>query len=305
MGFINDGLPFLSKDAADHFSSDGTFREALRSGVIRWIARRIAVDAQVPDSRALRAQAARLVMPSHAVACDDFAAYIWGAETDPPGRRWEHRPTYLVTHGSYVSRPGYALVRQSTRLPESDVVEIEHLLVTSPVRTAADLLRTHYRPYALAAGDAMYRAGVIAPAEVAAYLADLHCLNGLPQARELVTRLTSEAESPGESWLRCRILDAGFPQPQIQFRILDSRGIWRRFDLAYEEYRVAPEYDGRENHSAEADQDADESRRDDFRHRLGWRFPIGTRESVFGKDPAYDLELGAMIRCAPRPRRWF
>ena len=41
----------------------------------------------------------------------------------------------------------------------------------------------------------MYRAGVIAPAEVAAYLADLHCLNGLPQAG--ARHATDvEAESP-------------------------------------------------------------------------------------------------------------
>ncbi len=71
---------------------------------------------------------------------------------------------YLVAHASYVSRPEFAIVRQSTGIPDTDVMEVEDLLLTTPGRTTSDLLRRHYRPHALAAGDAMYRAGLIAPA---------------------------------------------------------------------------------------------------------------------------------------------
>jgi hypothetical protein len=305
MALINDGRPFRSRDAAEHFSSSAEFKDSLRTGTIRWVARRVAVDSNIPDSRSLRAQAARLVMPEYAIACDDYAAFILGASTEPPGRRWEQRPTYLVTHASYVSRPGYAIVRQSTDIPDADIMEIEGLRITAPVRTASDVLRRHFRPYALAAGDAMYRARLITPGTVGDYLGDLFHLPGLRQARELVTRLTPDAESHGESWLRCRILDAGFPRPSIQFKIPDSRGVIRRFDMAYEQFRVAPEYDGREDHTAVGDQEFDEDRRDDFRRRLGWRFPIGTYERVFGQNPAYDLELGAMIGRDPLPRRWW
>lgn len=304
MELINDGRPFLSRDAAEHFASLTALKEAMRYGAVRRLARGIIVDAHVADSRALRARAARLVLPEHAIASDDYAAFVHGADTYAPGQRWEHRPSYLVPHTSYVSRPGYAVVRQSTGIPDRDVMEIEGVLVTTPVRTTADLLRMHYRPHALAAGDAMYRAGVISPEDVAAYLSELFHLKGLPQARELVTMLTAEAESHGESWLRCRLVDAGFPKPAIQFRILGSDGVVRRFDLAYEEYRVAPEYDGREHHTAAVDQTLDEVRREDFRHRLGWRFPIATYECVFGEDPTYELGVGAMIQREPLPRWW-
>jgi hypothetical protein len=304
MAHINDGLPFLSKDASDHFSSYEAFKDAIRLGALRWVAHKIAVDANMPDSRELRAQAARLVMPEHAIACDDYAAFIFGADTYAPGQRWEHRPTYLVPHARYVSRPGYAIVRQSTGIPDHDVIDIEGVRLTTPVRTASDILRRHYRPYALAAGDALYRAGVILPGEVADHLSGLFHLRGLQQARQLVTMLTSEAESHGESWLRCRLVDAGFPRPAIQFKIPDAMGIIRRFDMAYEEYRVAPEYDGREHHTATGDRDLDEIRREDFRRRLGWRFPIGTYECVFGEDPTYELGVGAMIGRQPLPRWW-
>lgn len=274
-------------------------------GLIRWVVRSVAVDASVPDSKSLRAQAARLVVPEHAIASDDYAAFIYGADTQRPGRRWERRPMYLVAHSSYVSRPGYAIVRQSNGIPDVDVVDIDGLLVTTPVRTASDLLRLHYRPHALAAGDAMMRTGLIDPVEVADHLAQQHRVPGLPQARQLINRLSPEPESHGESWLRCRLLDAGFPCPSIQFRIPDASGVVRRFDLAYEEVRVAAEYDGREHHTADNDQTLDSYRRDDFRTRLGWRFLIAVYESVFGHDTSYEDQLGEMIGIAPRPRTWF
>ncbi len=211
---------------------------------------------------------------------------------------------YLVRHARYISRPGYALVRQSNDLSDVDVIEMEGVRLTSSVRTASDLLRRHYRPYALAAGDAMDRAELISPAAVADHLESLFHVRGLRQARELVHRLTPDSESHGESWMRCRILDAGFPRPSIQFKILDSGGVLRRFDLAYEEFRAAAEYDGREYHTASKDRELDEVRREEFRWRLGWRFLIGVSGNIFGQDPAFETELGAMIGRSPLPRRW-
>lgn len=305
MELINGGRPFRSRDAADFFGSRKEFKEAISQGLIRWVVRSVAVDSAIPDSRSVRAQAARLVVPTHAIASDDYAAFIYGADTQRPGRRWEKRPMYMVTHSSYISRPGYAIVRQSKGIPDEDVLEIDGLLLTTPVRTASDLLRLHYRPHALAAGDAMTRAGLIVPGAVAEHLSRLHRVPGLPQARELVHRLTPDAESHGESWLRCRILDAGFPCPTIQYRIRDALGIVRRFDLAYEEVRVAAEYDGREHHTADEDQELDGSRRNDFRLRLGWRFLIAVYESVFGHDTSYEEQLGELIGVEPRPRTWY
>jgi len=93
---INDGRPFHSRDALDHFASRRAFREAQRIGQLRWVAYSLSVDATVPDSMRVRAQAARLVVPDHAVASDDYAAFVLGADTRSPGSRWEQRPMYLV-----------------------------------------------------------------------------------------------------------------------------------------------------------------------------------------------------------------
>ena len=183
---INDGLPFRSRDALNHFASRRAFHEAHRVGQLRWIAYSLSVDANVPDSVRVRAQAARLVVPKHAVASDDYAAFVLGADTRSPGSRWEQRPRYLVQHTRYRSTADYALVRQSNNIPDADVIDIDGLRLTTPARTAADLLRLKRRPYALAAGDAMARADLVTSDELTSYLAPLRHLPGLLQAQELV-----------------------------------------------------------------------------------------------------------------------
>jgi len=301
---INDGLPFHSRDALEHFASPRAFREARRTGIVRRIAYALSIDARVPDSVSVRAQAARLVVPDHAVASDDYAAFILGADTRSPGGRWEQRPMYLVPHARYRSKAGYALVRQSKNIPDDDVMEIAGLRLTTPLRTAADLLRRKHRPHALAAADALAFARILETGILCAYISTLHHLPGLPQAQELAPRVSHLAESPGESWQRCRILDAGFPRPTLQLAVVDSYGVERRLDMAYEQFRVASEYDGREFHTARTDRDSDEARRTDLETRLGWRFSIGTYERIFGTSTSFEDELGSFLRQTPLPRTW-
>jgi hypothetical protein len=146
---------------------------------------------------------------------------------------------------------------------------------------------------------------LVTEGDLCSYIASLHRLPGLPQAQELAPRVNHLAESHGESWQRCRILDVGFPCPQLQFRVTDSHGIVRRLDMAYEHVRVAAEYDGREFHTADADQAGDEFRRADLSAWKGWRFNLGTYERVFGTSPELDYELGAYLGLHPKPRTWY
>ena len=62
---INDGLPFHSRDAYEHFGSRRQFLEARRLGRIRWVVHSVAIDASIPDSTIVRAEAARIVVPDH------------------------------------------------------------------------------------------------------------------------------------------------------------------------------------------------------------------------------------------------
>lgn len=54
------------------------------------------------------------------------------------------------------------------------------------------------------------------------------------------------AETPEETRLRLEIVRAGLPEPQLNWRLFDDRGVFiARVDLAYPQFRVAPESDGR------------------------------------------------------------
>ncbi|MXI40516.1 hypothetical protein GRW07_24960, partial [Escherichia coli] len=92
-------------------------------------------------------------------------------------------------------------------LPE-DVVEVEGVLVTTPLRTALDLSCRLRRYEALAALDAFARQHGLTPRELALELARRYRRRrGVVQARELVALVTSLAESAGESFTRLAIHD--------------------------------------------------------------------------------------------------
>ena len=99
---------------------------------------------------------------------------------------------------------------------------------------------------------------------------------GAAQARELIGYGEPLTESFGESWLRLRILDAGFPRPCAQVPILDASGRQvYRLDLGDPARRVGFEYDGEEFHSTAAQQRADGERRDRLHREFGWQVGRG------------------------------
>jgi len=78
------------------------------------------------------------------------------------------------------------------------------------------------------------------------------------------------AESPEETRLRLLLTRAGLPEPELNVELFDRRGGFiARLDLAYPEYRVAPEYDGR-GHADEGQFAKDADRWDAIRER-GWQ----------------------------------
>ena len=110
---------------------------------------------------------------------------------------------------------------------------------------------------------------------------------GIVQSRDLLRLIDPRAESPGESWLRLRLIDAGFPHPKPQLDVIDHRGrIIARLDLAYPEINLAMEYDGAPYHSHEDDRAHDSSRRDLLTDAYGWRFEPATKDDILGIDPA-------------------
>lgn len=302
---INDGEPFLVIGAASDQQRRSETRRLLDAHVIRRVFQGVYVDTRVPDCRALRTAAVRLVMPPEAVFYGATAAFLMGVDVFSPRDRFNFVPQCVVPHHS--SRCDRLFVRcVEGYLPSADLIEIDGLLTTNAVRTTVDLLRTHWRPYALAAADSMAHAGLVTKEEVQAYIADLRRYPGIVQARQLVALVDSRVESPGESWQRLRLVDSGFAIPEPQIQLFDRFGnVIFRLDNGYREAKVGSEFDGREFHTENEDQEHDRTRRDLVTSVFGWRLLVARREDIFGDDPAFEIQIGQWLGIPPRlPRPW-
>ncbi len=112
---------------------------------------------------------------------------------------------------------------------------------------------------------------------------------GRRRSQVLLDLATGLAESPAESWLLLALFDAGFPVPAQQVPVRDMSGRERyRLDFAWEEPRIAIEYDG---HAAHADRGVDDRARDEDLRRRGWTVIHANADDI--KDPS---RLHAAIR---------
>jgi|SRR5215207_2504265 len=300
---INDGFPFSRERAPELGLTTVPLRNALANGVLRREFRGVYVDARVPDSRQSRLRAIALVKPDGAIACNETAAWLYGLTVFAPGERHVFEPSLVVEHSrTRVERPGVRC-RQAI-IDRQDVHFVEGVHLTTPLRTASDLLRRMYRPYALAAADAFAHAGLIHAEELVDYVARLKGYRGIVQARSLAGIVEPRTQSPGESWQRLRIHDAGFPPPEPQLEVVDDFGRTYYLDLGYSELLIGSEFDGREFHTDPEHRKHDVDRRTYLSQLYGWRWVVGTRERLFGTDWSFERELGELLGMEPLARRW-
>jgi hypothetical protein len=220
---VNNGMPFRSDQLMDLGLSRREFRRRLDEHEVRRVFHGVYVAMAVPDSRELRINALHLVMPPHAILYGSTAAWVLGVDTFAPSDRFLLRPACVVPHGASRCRTnGVRCVEGHVR--GFDVMELDGLRLTTPVRTAADLLRTMRRPYALSAADGMAHAGLVTAEQVRGYLSRLKGYPGIVQARELAVLIEPRHESGGETWQNLRLLDAGYPPPEPQYRVYDHKG---------------------------------------------------------------------------------
>ncbi|TCO42213.1 hypothetical protein EV646_11436 [Kribbella antiqua] len=303
-----DGNPFTRSDAAAAGWSVNKITALLRDGYIRRLVRGVYVDALAADSIELRAAAIARVAPPGAVICRRTAAWLYGIDTLA---LHEHRDLPSVE----CVRPPR---RRATRLPLSaghsqtllhgDVVELGDLSVTSPLATAVHLGRHLDRPFALSAIDSMLHAGLIGHDKLRAAVERYKRHPGIAQAPELVDLAEPLTESPGESWLRLRVIDAGFPRPEVQVAV-STRQRERRIDVAFrgacpDGRRLGLEYDSDRWHSDDRADTRDSARRDEL-EEVGWLILPVRRGDVLGRNPALELAIGEALGIQPRlPRRW-
>jgi hypothetical protein len=132
-------------------------------------------------------------------------------------------------------------------LHPDDVDVLDGLPVTSAARTWVDLAELLSAPDLVAAGDWVLR-GRATRAELAAAVHRAHRHRGVVLARRLLPLLDPASESRPESHLRYGLISRGLPKPSVNKDIFSAAGEWLfRPDLAYEEAKLALEYNGAEH----------------------------------------------------------
>jgi hypothetical protein len=120
--------------------------------------------------------------------------------------------------------------------------------------------------------------------------------------RGALVHVRGRVRSPRETRLRLLLVRAGLPEPEINWTLRDHRGIAvAEADLAYPQWRVATEYDGRV-HADDARQFAMDADRWDLIRSLGWdHIRILNHHMRDGGRPAVAKVRDALIRAGWRP----
>jgi hypothetical protein len=166
-------------------------------------------------------------------------------------------------NGRYDVRGG--VVRRS-HLCRGDVVEVGGLRVTSPVRTATDLLRAMPRGEAVVAVDGLFRALPLRPDAVAAALRRARGERNVVRATRTFGLLDPASESVAESLARLAMRDAGlFPRSQLVLATHSGRRV--RVDFWFPE-GVVVEIEGYAFHASPEQHRSDVARFNEL-SRLG------------------------------------
>jgi hypothetical protein len=214
------------------------------------------VAAAVPDSVALRAQALGLVLPAGGVVGMRTAAWLYGAHVLD---QRDDRPEVVVPRGDQLRLRGARA--RSALLHEDDVIEVNGVAATSPVRTLVDLARQSDPVEAVVGADAMLATARCTLSDATAYLERCRGWRGVRSAAVALSLAEPNTQSPMETRQRMALMRAGLPRPTPQVAVRDESGFLIAYvDNGYETWRVGVDYDG-EVHAKSWRQDLDRQER--------------------------------------------
>ncbi|WP_343063991.1 DUF559 domain-containing protein [Haloechinothrix aidingensis] len=269
-------------------------RSGLRDGRLIALWPGVLVDRSRLTEPWTRSAAAVLSIGEGAVLADRTALYLHGCDAAEPAPvhvqvpydRWPaRRPGVVLHHGP--TEPG-------------DVVELSGLPVHAVDRALTDLLCGRSRRTALACCDQAL--ATVEPARREAVKEGLRRRllarpdrRGRRKAEQVLELATGLPESPAESSVLLVVVDGGFPPPASQYVVRSVAGCEiYRLDFAWEQARIALEYDG---YAAHADRRAADAAREEDLRRRGWLVVRAT-----AADLAEPARLLAELRAAFRHR---
>ena len=155
----------------------------------------------------------------------------------------------------------------------------------------------------IAAGDFLVhpRTGLVTIEDLRDEIAEAGDIRG--RLKRALLEIREGAESAQETVLRLAITRAGLPEPELNWELRDENGRFvARLDLAYPQFRVASEYDGR-HHADEQQFRTDADRWDDIRAQ-DWNL-VRVLSHHLRPDPRIAVEkvASALIAAGWRPGR--
>ena len=291
--------PFTYAAALAAGLSRHTLRRLVAARVLRRPVHGVYVAAAIPDSLSLRAACLALVVPRDAVVVDRHAGWLLGAEMVlAPGEHLDLRPLSVFRPaGRGRCRAGLARSGERLLRPD-DVCAIGGLQVTTPLRTAWDLGRVRWTSEAITGLDAMFRLRVFERDEFLAGIPRFRGMRWVSTLRAVGPLADARAESPPESVLRLRCIEAGLTgiEPQVEVRDVDG-GFVARLDLGDRRRRFGIEYDGAQWHSSPEARSHDARRRERARE-AGWLLETFRAEDVFSRTVDCVHRIHALVASA-------
>ncbi|WP_445168369.1 endonuclease domain-containing protein [Mycolicibacterium sp. Dal123E01] len=253
-----EDVPFIGSEA---LAAGRLTRHELRTR-FRAIHQDVYLPAGVELTPVLRAKACWLRSRKRGVLVGFSASAVHGS-------KWiDNRQAAEISDISRRPTPG--VTARAGSIEVDDICHKAGLAITTPARTALDLLCWYPMDTAITAKDALARATRLEIADIE-LLAD--CFRGrreIKKARSALDLVDPGAESPRETWLRLLIIRAGFPRPQSQIPVYTEYGVLiARVDMGYEDLKIAIEYEGAQHRTDRKQFDKDIRRHDEL-VELGW-----------------------------------
>jgi len=184
-------------------------------------------------------------------------------------------------------------------MPDSDIMLIDGVRVTTPLRTAMDLGRHRHPERAFAQAEAMVRAGVDRE-DILNALERFRGYRWIRSLRSFAHLLDPRPQSIPESILRFRWYQTCTPYPEPQRSVLGPQLQTWSLDLGVDELWFAVEYDGEEFHEGTEAEIHDSERRTWIEENTPWMIRVVVKDNVFGRRADFDQLLPGWIREARR-----
>lgn len=304
---INDlpAEPFRIRDAELYGLTRRQVQLATEDGLLLRAANGVYRRSDLADTIRARAMVVACAVTAHHVAVDRTAAWLHGVEMLtldeqvllPPiescalrGRRPSRRPE---------------LDGRTRDLAPHDIMTIDGVRVTTPMRTALDLGCHLRQREAFAAMCLLARHHAFSARDLVRELPRFRGRRGVVQLRALAPLVDPRVESHREAWTLLEIVGACLPVPEPQWWVEIDGVPAYRLDFAYPLARVCVEYDGFDHHLRTPEQRAYDDRRRAWLRENGWTVIVIRRgDFADGASARWTRELRGALTPSYTNRRW-